>query len=97
MRDTTDHAAATEKLTSQIMVEFGLLPAGHHDRVTAKLIAIDDHTDALAARVDRLQRLWQAWQRAQGYAPDSRRWAALADALKACEDAGDLLPLEAME
>ena len=49
---------------------------------------------ALAARVARLQRLWQAWGAAQGYALTSKRWTAFAAALKACEDAGDLLPVE---
>lgn len=49
----------------------------------------------LEARVGRLQRLWRAWQRAQGYDVGSERFAQLLVAIKACEDAGDLLPLEA--
>ena len=51
--------------------------------------------EVLQARVARLQRLWQTWSAAQGYAYTSRRWTAFAEALKACEANGDLLPEEA--
>lgn len=58
------------------------------------LADIESHAGAMAARIERLQRLWDAWGRSRGYAADSKPYGAFLDALKACEDHGDLLPLD---
>ena len=88
---STDHARAIRenvRLISQHIDEFDMAFAEEH------LNDVIAWADALAARVERLQRLWQAWQRAGGGQPRSHAYGAFLDALKACEDHGDLLPVE---
>lgn len=51
---------------------------------------LEHHIREMAARIERLQRLCNGWARAQGYGIGSKRWADLIDAIKDCQDHGDL-------
>lgn len=70
------------------------LPDSSDVSLTVAVNEIEAIAEELAARIERLQRLWDTWARSRGYAADSKPYGAFLDALKACEDHGDLLPLD---